>query len=205
MSSDGGEGPQLDALRIVETFNEHRVRYVVVGGQAALFHGSARPTKDADLVVEHSDENLDRVAAALNELNWRLRVEGLTDREVQVQIPQMKMHRDGLQGRPIQTLMTDAGPLDILRVIPTAAGETPGRDYAALAATAVDHHPVPGLVVKLASLDHIIESKSWADRPKDREALPELIELRATAASGRPSDGDRPPSIEPPRPDGHSR
>ena len=74
--------------------------------------------------------------------------------------------------------MTDAGALDVLRVIPTAQGETPGRDYNALAAAAHDHQLLPGLIVKLASLDHIIESKQWADRPKDHEALDELINLQ---------------------------
>jgi hypothetical protein len=30
----------------------------------------------------------------------------------------------------------------------------------------------------MAALDDIIASKEWADRPKDREALPELRALR---------------------------
>jgi predicted nucleotidyltransferase len=37
---------------------------------------------------------------------------------------------------------------------------------------------VVGVTVRLASLDDIIESKRFADRDKDREALPELERLR---------------------------
>lgn len=88
------------------------------------------------------------------------------------------MHPDAFERATIQTLMTDVGAIDILRMIPAIDGETPGRDYANLAASAVSHQIVPGLVVKLASLGHIIESKQWSDRPKDHEALPELLELQ---------------------------
>jgi len=33
-------------------------------------------------------------------------------------------------------------------------------------------------VLRVASLDDIIASKEWSNRPKDREALPELRSLR---------------------------
>ncbi len=33
------------------------------------------------------------------------------------------------------------------------------------------------ITVRLAALDDLIASKEWANRPKDREALPELHEL----------------------------
>jgi len=161
----------------METLIEHRVKFVVVGGQAAEWHGAQRPTADTDVVVDHELDNLQRVSAALNELNWRYRYQDVTDEEAKA-LAAVPMHPTMLHGHPIQTLMTDAGPLDILRVIPTIEGETPGRDYTALADAAHDHQLFPGLVVKLAALDHIIESKTWADRPKDREALDELIDLQ---------------------------
>jgi len=41
-----------------------------------------------------------------------------------------------LEGGSIHTFMTDAGPIDVLRMIPTLTGETPGRDYSQLAAAA---------------------------------------------------------------------
>jgi hypothetical protein len=39
----------------------------------------------------------------------------------------------------------------------------------------VDAESVPVIVV---ALDDLIASKEWADRPKDRDALPELRRLR---------------------------
>ncbi len=37
--------------------------------------------------------------------------------------------------------------------------------------------------VRLASLEDVIASKEWANRPKDHEALPELYQLRDSATS----------------------
>ena len=177
----------FDPERIVETLAEHRVRFVLVGGQAARFHGATRLTKDADVVVDQSGENLQRLSRALDELGWRLRAEGLTDAEAKQLSARQPMHPDNLRAR-MTTLMTDAGAVDILPAIPSAAGESPGRDYSALSEQAIDHQVLPGVTVRIASLEHIIESKQWAARPKDRQALPELITL-ANEATQRANPG----------------
>jgi hypothetical protein len=51
-----------DLLRI---FNEHEVRYLVVGGYAVIKYTEPRYTKDLDLWVETSSENARAVFAAL--------------------------------------------------------------------------------------------------------------------------------------------
>jgi hypothetical protein len=75
----------------------------------------------------------------------------------------------------ISTWRTDAGDLDILADIP----DRPGRHlrYAELLARA-NTVIVAGIPVYVASLDDVIASKEWANRPKDHEALPELYDLR---------------------------
>lgn len=46
----------------------HEVDFVVIGGLAAIAHGSRRMTRDIDIVVRPDDENLSRLEAALAEL-----------------------------------------------------------------------------------------------------------------------------------------
>jgi len=51
----------FDAL--LTTLALHHVKFIVVGGAAAIAHGSARLTQDLDIVYERSPENL-------NGLGW---------------------------------------------------------------------------------------------------------------------------------------
>ena len=55
--------PSNDGLRgASSTLDRNRVEYIVVGGTAALAHGSARLTQDLDVVYSRTPENLDRLA-----------------------------------------------------------------------------------------------------------------------------------------------
>lgn len=58
--------PQLDDLvRLAQALNAHQVRYVLIGGFAVIAHGGARTTKDIDLLIDSSAENVSRVRKAL--------------------------------------------------------------------------------------------------------------------------------------------
>ena len=59
--------PPMDTnlKRLLSAFNEHRVRYVIVGGYAVFIHAQPRMTKDLDVFIESSPENADAVYHAL--------------------------------------------------------------------------------------------------------------------------------------------
>lgn len=200
------EQPPLDIDRLLATLHRHDVDFVLVGGMAAIAHGALRPTADLDCLARRSAENLARLAAAMRELNARLRVAGLTDAEATA-LP-TPLDADALGRMQISTWRTDAGDFDVLTEIAARDGRRLRYDELAGRASVLDIH---GVVVRVAALEDLIASKDWADRPKDRDALPELREL-ATAGEGNPAiradapraDGaaanERPPS--PPRSEG---
>ena len=75
----------------------------------------------------------------------------------------------------ISTWRTDAGDLDVLADIPDREGRHMHYQELVDRATELD---LEGIMVRVASLDDVIASKEWANRPKDRDALPELRLLR---------------------------
>jgi hypothetical protein len=79
--------------------------------------------------------------------------------------------------------MTDAGPIDILHDIPDREGARLGYDE--LNNRATTHIYAGGVALRVAALDDIVASKQWADRPKDRQALPELEGLQRAAQHER--------------------
>jgi hypothetical protein len=56
------EKDQRDLLRV---FNERKVRYLIVGGYAVSFFTEPRVTKDLDIFIDTSDENVAILYAAL--------------------------------------------------------------------------------------------------------------------------------------------
>lgn len=72
------------------------------------------------------------------------------------------------------TWMTDAGPLDLLVELRDASGGRHSDADLITRATAIN---VGGLTVRIAALGDIVSSKQFAARSKDRDALPELVEL----------------------------
>jgi hypothetical protein len=54
-----------DLKELLVCLNQHRVRYVIVGGYAVMKYTEPRYTKDVDLLIEASVTNSKRVVAAL--------------------------------------------------------------------------------------------------------------------------------------------
>ena len=59
-----------DFRELLECFDRHEVRYLVVGGWALAAHGVPRLTKDLDLWVWPDDGNADAVVRALEEFGF---------------------------------------------------------------------------------------------------------------------------------------
>jgi predicted nucleotidyltransferase len=64
--------PQIeDLVRICRALNDAGACYVLIGGFAVIAHGGARTTKDIDLLVVSSPQNITRVKQALRILEDR--------------------------------------------------------------------------------------------------------------------------------------
>lgn len=63
------EAAAFDPYALIEALDRHRVSYVVVGGFARVVHGSGETTRGLDIVPSLREENLRRLARALEELD----------------------------------------------------------------------------------------------------------------------------------------
>lgn len=115
----------------------------------------------------------------MRELKARLRVEGISDEEA-AELPVL-IDGERLARMEISTWRTDAGDFDVLADVPDRAGRHLRFEELAPRANIVRYG---GIDARVASLEDVIASKEWADRPKDHEALPELRRLRDEAAHG---------------------
>jgi hypothetical protein len=171
---DDGYG-ELDEVKIFGALDDHDVAFVVVGGSAAILWGAERATREVDCVAESSAENFRRLCAALKQMGSpRLRIEGVDDGAA-AELSKQLLHPDFFARTAASTWRTDCGSIDVMSAIPGADGGS--VTYVELRARAT-FAPMSDLRIPVASLDDIIESKSQANTAKDRDALPELRELR---------------------------
>jgi hypothetical protein len=54
--------------KVLSTFRKHRVRALLMGGQACILYGAAEFSRDVDVAVDADDRNLNRLRRALAEL-----------------------------------------------------------------------------------------------------------------------------------------
>lgn len=144
---------------------DHEVVYALIGGLGAALHGSPALTNDADIVPAAEPTNLERLAAALGDLDARIRTEDAPDG-----LP-FDPHPSLLASITVLHLTTRCGDLD-LAVRPS------GIDGYDELAPGVVRFEVDGLQVPVAALGDIIRSKEAAGRPKDQAALPVLRALQ---------------------------
>lgn len=154
--------PGVDAERIVATLHSHNVRFVVIGGFAVeLWDVAVQPTVDVDVTPEMSQQNLRRLANALNELEAGLRVGG-----DKVEVPG-GLTAELIEQMSVLNLTTSAGPLD-LTILPAGTDGYPDlvRNSTEL--------PYRDVMVPTASLADVARSKEAAGRPKDLRTLPAI-------------------------------
>jgi hypothetical protein len=158
----------FDPDRLLTTLSEAGVRFILVGGMAAILHGDVGVTVDLDLVPEHESQNLERLARVLRALEARMRT-GDVPGGLDFDCSGTFLHnfpRDS-----ILNLTTSAGDLD-LTFQPSGT-----RGYADLRRDAIEIEVADGVCILVASLADVIRSKEAAGREKDRLVLPRLRRL----------------------------
>jgi Nucleotidyltransferase of unknown function (DUF6036) len=151
--------PRLEFFPILKVLREHRVEFVVIGGFAVILHGVVRATKDIDIVPEQSEANLERLWAALVDLQAKpAEIADFLPEEMPVSFT-----LDGLvEGGGNWVLETRLGRVDVMQWV------TGVESYAALRAAAeADDVPEAGGIVWFAGFDDLIEMKREAGRDQD--------------------------------------
>ena len=157
----------FDPERVFAGLAASNVRFILIGGMAAILHGDAGVTMDVDIVPAYDPENLDRLADALRRMAPRIRAEGAPT---------------GLPFDCSAEFLANLGPEGMLNLT-TAFGDV-DLTFAPAGTSGfedLDRDAIPvdttRLVIRVASLADVIRSKAAADREKDRRALPRLREL----------------------------
>jgi predicted nucleotidyltransferase len=147
-------------LELLRVLHRHGVEYVVVGGLAAILQGAPITTLDVDVVYSRSEANVERLEAALTDLDARVRADSRG----------LRIDRSHLRSAGHKLLRTRLGVLDLLGTVEEATG------YQELTKDA-ELFLVDGVPIYVVSLPRLIAIKEKLTRPKDQLML---MILRAT-------------------------
>ena len=148
-----GGDERFDARELFRALANRHVEYVTIGGIAVQAHGGQRVTRDLDVAISASSENMERLAAALMDLDARiLGPDGKRSRSVP---------SAALLGSSDQWHLVSAhGRLDVL-TLPAHLG--------AFGDMRMRAHEVPlgEITVPIAHRDDLLKMKIAAGRPQD--------------------------------------
>ena len=149
--------------RLLDALLDGEVHFVIVGGVAAVLHGSTMLTRDLDICVPLGASNFLRVQSALKALNPRVRA-GAGYLELALD----EAHASALKNLHITT---DDGRLDCLGFIAGIGS----FDEVVAASEAIE---VGGRKCRILGLDGLIRAKEAMGRPHDLATVVQLKALR---------------------------
>jgi predicted nucleotidyltransferase len=155
-------GPNFDG--IFRVLSNHQVRFVVIGGVAAILQGSPYATRDIDICPDGKDDNLLRLASALKEM-------GAQEWDPHADTEKLREWTSDLLTEDDKWLLvTDFGRVDLLFVPLGTKGYGDLRRRQRV-------FEVGGIQVPVADIEDIIRMKESAARERDLVHLPTLRKL----------------------------
>lgn len=160
MPSESSQTPLEQAISLL---TRHGVEFIVIGGQAEVLHGGARVTFDIDICYRRTKDNLERLAAALREINPTLRG-ALADLPFRIDSQSLALGSNF-------TFVTPFGDFDLLGDVEPFGG------YEQLKPN-VERYQIGPHLIDVIGLDDLIRIKQHIRRPKDQDSLFQLLGIK---------------------------
>jgi len=150
----------LNIRKLIEQLESSGIKYILIGGMAAIANGAPIFSFDVDILHERSSENLQKLKTLLISLDaYQRRPDDL----------KLKPDFGALKGTGHMLLSTKYGPLDILGSIEKGLG------YEELINNIIEIE-FYGFKIHILDLETLIELKKESTRPKDKQRLKILEE-----------------------------
>jgi len=158
-----------DQRELLECFNAHGVRYLVVGGHAVGIHAEPRGTKDLDVFIKADPENSIAVFRALTEFG----------------APIAGMTAEDFNDKPTSVFQMGVPPsrIDILQGIE-------GVDFEDAWPQRVDENLAGQVLAHVISRDDLIKNKLALGRLRDLADVEKIREAALVQKSNPPKPGE---------------
>lgn len=150
--------------KLLELLLENDLDFVLIGGFAAVVHGSTMVTQDLDICSTQTVENIEKLRSILKPYNPIHRMK----RDANLSFIDHPKSLDGLNNIYLET---DLGTLNILsETLPAGNFQTVKNNSISI--------NIYGHTCNVISIDDLIKVKSKMNRPKDIQTVHELLKIK---------------------------
>mgnify|MGYP001567361994 CR=1 FL=1 len=146
---------EKDFKELLELFNKHKVKYLIVGAFAVGVHAVPRYTKDMDVLVEPTSKNAQKVVNALKEFGFG-----------SLQLSEADFAKEG----SVVKLGYEPVRIDLITSITGLMFEAMWKSR-----IKVDYD---GIMINIIGFDDLVESKRIANRRHDKMDLDILYKMK---------------------------
>jgi len=134
-------------LKLLKSLVDHHVKFILIGGHAAIYYGVNRNTGDLDILIEPTAENGSLLLQALQKLG--------------LEVPEIKPEE--FEKEMVLTFGLEPDAVDILNY-------TPGIEFHSAYRNS---HPVDfsGLKIQIIDIQDLIRNKEQLSRPGEKSLL----------------------------------
>lgn len=147
--------------KLIKALIDNDVEFILIGGYAAVVHGSSMLTQDIDVCTNFSVNNAKKIINTLKKFNPIHRDKKIPFSESAEALSKFKN----------LYLITDLGPIDMLTEVLGLGSFTEILPHT-IEIELFDHK------CKVLDLDSIIKAKEAMTRPKDKETVLQLMAIR---------------------------
>ena len=142
-----------DFQDFIKCFNRHKVRYVLVGGYAVIYHGYNRSTGDLDIFVEATVANYNRIVQAFEEFKMLV----------------FDMTQSTFLNTESYEVFTFGVPPVSIDIITVLRGVTFDEAF-----TMSTNGLIDGITIRVLLKNGLLIAKKLSNRPKDLEDIQQL-------------------------------
>lgn len=158
-------------LQLLHKLQLEQVEFVLIGGLAAVFHGSAIVTQDIDICLQFTPANTPKLIKALQDFDPCFRMSPMRK--------ELPLDEVELQRFKNLYLNTTAGQLDILSEVDGIGDYDEVKRHS-------QEMQYEGMPLRLLSLDATLQSKMYLKRDKDRRSIVELQRIKQERSQKTP-------------------
>jgi predicted nucleotidyltransferase len=136
-----------DHIKFLKAIVKHHVKFLIIGGHAAIYHGVNRNTGDLDILIEPTKQNGERLLVAL--------------KSIKLEIP--KIDAKEFEKPLVLAFGLEPDAVDILNF-------TPGLEFEEVYSNSIDY-TYESVKVKIIDIHDLIANKSALNRKGDKALL----------------------------------